>query len=201
MFEEVVQDLIDQLGRFPGVGPKSAQRMALWLINQPDTTATEISRTIIDSKRKAKFCKICGNISEEEICSICSNPNRDRTLIAVVEDSKDLVAIEKTREFRGLYQVLGGSLNPIEGIYPEDLRIRDLVMRLGDGKVKEVIIATNPNIEGEATASYLARLIAPLGVKVSRIATGLPMGSDLEFADQMTLGKAFEARTEVKVEE
>lgn len=201
MFEDIVQDLIDQLGRFPGVGPKSAQRMALWLLKQDDSVAKEIAETILFSKAEAKFCKICFNLSESAVCSICQSKNRDTSIICVVEDSKDLVAIEKTNEYKGLYHVLGGALNPIDDVFPEDLKIKELLTRLADSKVKEVVVATNPNISGEATASYLARVIAPLSVRVSRIAQGLPMGSDIEFADSSTLSKAFNGRVEIETEE
>lgn len=195
MFEDVIQDLINQLSRMPGVGPKSAQRIALWFINSDSSVANDIADAIVEAKKNAQFCSVCGNISEQNVCSICASNSRDKSIITVVEDSKDLVAIEKTHEFKGVYHVLGGSLNPINDIYPQDLRIKELLERLRDGVVEEVILATNPNIEGEATASYLARIINPIGIKVSRIALGIPVGSDLEFADQMTLSKAFETRT------
>lgn len=200
MFTDVIQNLIDQLSRLPGVGPKSAQRIALWLINSDESVSSDIAESITEARKQSRFCKICFNISEQELCNICSNPRRDETVITVVEDAKDLVAIEKTHEFQGLYHVLGGSLNAVANIFPEDLHVKELIERLRDGKVQEIIIATNPNIEGEVTASYLAKIISPIQIKVTRIALGLPMGSDLEFADQITLGRAFETRTEINVD-
>jgi recombination protein RecR len=194
VYEGVVQDLIDELGRLPGVGPKSAQRIAFHLLSADDTDVRRLAHTLLEVKDKVRFCRICGNVAEAEECGICRNPRRDQAVICVVEESKDVVAIERTREFRGRYHVLGGAISPIEGIGPEDLRIRELLARLADGVVTEVILATDPNLEGEATATYLARMVKPLGIRVTRLASGLPVGGDLEYADEVTLGRAFEGR-------
>ena len=197
MYEGIIQDLIDELGRLPGVGPKSAQRIAFHIIQSDRVDVTRLAEVLKTVKERVKFCTICGNISEEELCKICRDPRRDNTSICVVEESKDVIAIEKTREFKGKYHVLGGAISPIDGIGPENLRIRELMQRLAETEIAEVIIATDPNLEGEATATYLTRLIKPLGVKVSRLASGLPVGGDLEYADEVTLGRAFEGRTNV----
>lgn len=194
MYEGVVQDLIDELGRLPGVGPKSAQRIAFHLLQADPADVKRLVDALTEVKAKVRFCVTCGNVSEEDQCRICRDARRDRTVICVVEESKDVVAIEKTREFRGTYHVLGGAISPIEGIGPDDLRIRELMTRLADGAVSEVILATDPNLEGEATATYLARLLQPMGLKVTRLASGLPVGGDLEYADEVTLGRAFEGR-------
>jgi recombination protein RecR len=194
MYEGIIQDLIDELGRLPGVGPKSAQRIAFHIIQSDRVDVTRLAEVLKTVKERVKFCTICGNISEEELCKICRDPRRDNTSICVVEESKDVIAIEKTREFKGKYHVLGGAISPIDGIGPENLRIRELMQRLAETEIAEVIIATDPNLEGEATATYLTRLIKPLGVKVSRLASGLPVGGDLEYADEVTLGRAFEGR-------
>ena len=194
MYEGIVQDLIDELGRLPGVGPKSAQRIAFHIIQSDRVDVSRLAEVLKTVKERVKFCTICGNISEEELCKICRDPRRDNTSICVVEESKDVIAIEKTREFKGKYHVLGGAISPIDGIGPENLRIRELMQRLAETEIAEVIIATDPNLEGEATATYLTRLIKPLGVKVSRLASGLPVGGDLEYADEVTLGRAFEGR-------
>ena len=194
MYEGVVQDLIDELGRLPGVGPKSAQRIAFHLLAADPTDVRRLVHVLTEVKDKVRFCKTCGNVAEAEECRICSDPRRDRTVICVVEEPKDVVAIEKTREFRGRYHVLGGAISPIEGIGPEDLRVRELMTRLADGEVTELILATDPNLEGEATATYLARLVKPMGLRVTRLASGLPVGGDLEYADEVTLGRAFEGR-------
>lgn len=194
MYEGVVQDLIDELGRLPGVGPKSAQRIAFHLLQADPADVKRLVDALTEVKAKVRFCVTCGNVSEEDQCRICRDARRDRTVICVVEESKDVVAIEKTREFRGTYHVLGGAISPIEGIGPDDLRIRELMTRLADGAVTEVILATDPNLEGEATATYLARLLQPMGLKVTRLASGLPVGGDLEYADEVTLGRAFEGR-------
>ena len=195
MYEGAIQDLIDALGRLPGIGPKSAQRIAFHIL-QSDA---EISDALVDAVRtvkdRVKFCSECGNVSEEEQCRICRDPRRDGTKICVVEESKDVIAIERTREFRGKYHVLGGAISPIDGIGPDQLRIRELMQRLSDASITEIILATDPNLEGEATATYLARLIKPMGIAVSRLASGLPVGGDLEYADEVTLGRAFEGRT------
>jgi recombination protein RecR len=194
MYEGIIQDLIDELGRLPGVGPKSAQRIAFHIIQSDRVDVTRLAEVLKTVKERVKFCTICGNISEEELCKICRDPRRDNTSICVVEESKDVIAIEKTREFKGKYHVIGGAISPIDGIGPENLRIRELMQRLAETEIAEVIIATDPNLEGEATATYLTRLIKPLGVKVSRLASGLPVGGDLEYADEVTLGRAFEGR-------
>jgi recombination protein RecR len=195
MYEGIIQDLIDELGRLPGVGPKSAQRIAFHIIQSERVDVTRLAEVLKTVKERVKFCTICGNITEEELCKICRDPRRDNTSICVVEESKDVIAIEKTREFKGKYHVLGGAISPIDGIGPENLRIRELMQRLAETQIAEIIIATDPNLEGEATATYLTRLIKPIGVKVSRLASGLPVGGDLEYADEVTLGRAFEGRT------
>ena len=194
MYEGIIQDLIDELGRLPGVGPKSAQRIAFHIIQSDRVDVTRLAEILKTVKERVKFCTTCGNISEEELCRICKDPRRDNSSICVVEESKDVLAIEKTREFKGKYHVLGGAISPIDGIGPENLRIKELMTRLAQTQVNEVIIATDPNLEGEATATYLTRLIKPLGIKVSRLASGLPVGGDLEYADEITLGRAFEGR-------
>ena len=197
MYEGAVQDLIDELGRLPGVGPKSAQRIAFYLLAADQADVQRLVDSLVHVKERVRFCTTCGNVAEADQCRICLDPKRDQTIVCVVEEPKDVIAIERTREFRGKYHVLGGSINPIEGIGPEDLRIRELLARLADGSISEVILATDPNLEGEATATYLARTIAPLGVAVSRLASGLPVGGDLEYADEVTLGRAFEGRRRV----
>jgi recombination protein RecR len=197
MYEGVVQDLIDELGRLPGVGPKSAQRIAFHILAADPIDVQRLSDALREVKEKVRFCTICGNVAEEDQCRICRDPRRDLTILCVVEEPKDVVAIEKTREFKGRYHVLGGAISPIEGIGPDDLRIRELMSRLSDTSITEVILATDPNLEGEATATYLARLISPLEVAVSRLASGLPVGGDLEYADEVTLGRAFEGRRRV----
>ena len=197
MYEGAVQDLIDELGRLPGVGPKSAQRIAFYLLAADQADVQRLVDSLVHVKERVRFCATCGNVAEAEQCRICLDPKRDETTVCVVEEPKDVIAIERTREFRGKYHVLGGSINPIEGIGPEDLRIRELLARLADGSIVEVILATDPNLEGEATATYLARTIAPLGVAVSRLASGLPVGGDLEYADEVTLGRAFEGRRRI----
>ena len=199
MYEGVVQDLIDELGRLPGIGPKSAQRIAFHLLAADPDDVTRLVSALTEVKDKVRFCEVCGNVAETERCRICLDPRRDETLICVVEEPKDVVAIERTREFRGRYHVLGGAISPMDGIGPGDLRIRELMTRLADGKVVEVIIATDPNLEGEATATYLARLLSTLGIRISRIASGLPVGGDLEYADEVTLGRAFEGRRLIEV--
>lgn len=196
MYEGIIQDLIDELGKLPGIGPKSAQRIAFHIIQSENIDVSKLAEILRDVKSKVKFCEECGNISEDQKCQICSDPRRDSKLICVVEESKDVLAIEKTREFQGKYHVLGGAISPIDGIGPENLRIKELLTRLQD--VEEVIIATDPNLEGEATATYLLRLLKPIGVKVSRLASGLPVGGDLEYADEVTLGRAFEGRRKIQ---
>jgi recombination protein RecR len=194
MYEGVVQNLIDELGRLPGVGPKGAQRIAFHLLNADPADVDRLVGALREVKDKVRFCRVCGNVAQDDECRICRDPRRDRAVICVVEESKDVVAIEKTREFRGTYHVLGGAISPIEGVGPEDLRIRELMQRLADGEVTELILATDPNLEGEATATYLARLVKPMNLKVTRLASGLPVGGDLEYADEVTLGRAFEGR-------
>jgi recombination protein RecR len=197
VYEGVVQDLIDELGRLPGIGPKSAQRMAFHLLAADEADVSRLAQAMLEVKARVRFCSICGNVAEEDKCKICRDPRRDDSLICVVEESKDVVAIERTREFRGRYHVLGGAISPIEGIGPDELRVRELVQRLADGTVSEVILATDPNLEGEATATYLTRLLKPMGLRVTRLASGLPVGGDLEYADEVTLGRAFEGRRAV----
>ena len=197
MYEGVVQDLIDELGRLPGVGPKSAQRIAFHLLQSDPADVRRLVGALTEVTEKVRFCDVCFNVSADDQCRICRDQRRDPTVLCVVEEPKDVVAIEKTREFRGRYHVLGGAISPIDGIGPDDLRIRELVARLSDSQITEVIIATDPNLEGEATATYLARTIGTLGVTVSRLASGLPVGGDLEYADEVTLGRAFEGRRQV----
>jgi recombination protein RecR len=197
MYEGAIQDLIDALGRLPGIGPKSAQRIAFHILQSDSEVASALVDSIRVVKERVKFCIVCGNVSEEDECRICRDPRRDNTIICVVEESKDVIAIERTREFRGKYHVLGGSISPIDGIGPEQLRIRELMIRLADAGIVEVILATDPNLEGEATATYLSRLIKPMDIKVSRLASGLPVGGDLEYADEVTLGRALEGRRDV----
>ncbi len=189
-----MQDLIDELGRLPGVGPKSAQRIAFHLLQADPADVRRLVLALTEVKDKVRFCITCGNVAQDEQCRICRDPRRDLTALCVVEESKDVVAIEKTREFRGRYHILGGAISPIDGIGPDDLRIPELMVRLADGVVTEIILATDPNLEGEATASYLARLLKPMGLRVTRLASGLPVGGDLEYADEITLGRAFEGR-------
>ena len=198
MYEGAVQDLIDELGRLPGVGPKSAQRIAFHLLNSDSVDVERLASTLVRVKNEVQFCTICGNVSQAEQCRICTDVRRDPSVICVVEEPKDVVAIERTREFRGRYHVLGGAISPIDGVGPDDLRIRELLARLADGAVTELILATDPNLEGEATATYLARMISPMGITVTRLASGLPVGGDLEYADEVTLGRAFSGRRRVE---
>jgi len=194
-----VQDLIDELGRLPGVGPKSAQRIAFYLLKASKEDALRLSRSIIEVKERISFCRRCFNVAEGELCSMCSDTRRDPSIVCVVEEPRDIVAVEKTGEYSGVYHVLQGAISPIEGIGPEQLRIRELLARIETESLSEVILCTNPNLEGEATAMYLARMLTPLGVKVTRIASGLPVGGDLEYADELTLGRALEGRRQVDV--
>ncbi|MFT4289063.1 recombination mediator RecR [Nocardioides sp.] len=196
MYEGVVQDLIDELGRLPGVGPKSAQRIAFHLLQADPVDVRRLADVLVEVKQKVRFCKVCFNVSEEETCRICRDPRRDPSVLCVVEEYKDVVAIEKTREYRGRYHVLGGAISPIDGVGPDQLRIKELMSRLGDSQITEVILATDPNLEGEATATYLTRQLGPFGLKVTRLASGLPVGGDLEYADEVTLGRAFAGRRE-----
>lgn len=198
MYEGIVQELIDELGRLPGIGPKSAQRIAFHILQTQSFDTTRLAQILMEVRDKVKFCDICGNVSEQDLCSICRDPRRNRAIICVVEEAKDVAAIERTREFHGLYHVLGGALSPIDGIGPGELRFTQLVQRLADSTVTEVIIATDPNLEGEATATYLSRLLVQPGLRVTRLASGLPVGGDLEYADEVTLGRAFEGRRVVE---
>jgi recombination protein RecR len=197
MYDGLIQDLIDELGRLPGVGPKSAQRIAFHILDADPTDVARLATALTEAKEKVHFCAICGNVTVDVECKICADPRRDPSVICVVEESKDVVAVERTREFRGRYHVLGGAISPIAGIGPDQLRIKELLTRLQDGIVTEVIIATDPNLEGEATATYLIRMLTPLGLRVSKLASGLPVGGDLEYADELTLGRAFEGRTAI----
>ena len=189
--------LLEELERLPGIGPKSAQRVAYWLLTADAADAERLANAIVEVKRTIHFCPVCFNFAEGDLCEVCGDPERDRTMVCVVEEPRDVVAIDRTGEFRGVYHVLQGAISPIDGIGPERLKVRELIERLGAGDITEVVIATNPNVEGETTALYLARLIKPLGVKVTRIASGLPVGGDLEYADEVTLGRALEARREM----
>ncbi len=197
MYEGPVQDLIDELGRLPGVGPKSAQRIAFHLLAADPADVGRLAKALQTVKDSVRFCSVCFNVSEQEQCRVCRDTRRDLSVICVVEEPKDVVAVERTREFRGRYHVLGGAISPIDGVGPDDLRVRELLVRLQDGTVREVILATDPNLEGEATATYLVRLLAPMGLVVSRLASGLPVGGDLEYADDVTLGRAFAGRRTV----
>ena len=194
MYEGIVQDLIDEFGKLPGIGPKSAQRMAFFVVQNENYDPTKMSELLSTIRDKVRFCRICGMISDQDTCGICSDARRNPAMICVVEEAKDVLAIERTREYRGYYHVLGGAISPIDGIGPDDLRISSLMTRLADSSVTEVIIATDPNLEGEATATYLSRLLVQPGLKVTRLASGLPVGGDLEYADEVTLGRAFEGR-------
>jgi recombination protein RecR len=196
-YAEPIARLLEELERLPGVGPKSAQRLAFHILKGDDETAQRLADAIIEVKRQIHFCRQCFNFASEELCEYCADSGRDRSAICVVEEPRDVVAIERTGEFKGAYHVLQGAISPIDGVGPEQLKVRELILRLEDGSVTEVVIATNPNVEGETTALYLARLIKPLGVKVTRIASGLPVGGDLEYADEVTLGRALEARREM----
>jgi recombination protein RecR len=192
-----LENLIERLCGLPGIGPKSAQRIALYILSIPRTDAVELAKAIVDVKDKVRFCSICFNISEGEVCNVCSDERRDDSLLCVVEEPRDVIAIERSGSFRGRYHVLGGAISPIDGVGPDELRFTELMGRLRDGGVKEIVVATNPNAEGEATALYLAQLVRPLAVRVTRIASGLPVGGDLEYADEITLGRAIEGRTEL----
>ena len=194
MYEGPIQTLIDELGRLPGIGPKSAQRIAFHLLQSDEVDVKRLVDSLLEVKAKVRFCETCGNIAQAEQCRICADPRRDVSVICVVEEPKDVVAIERTREFRGRYHVLGGAISPMEGVGPDDLSIAALFARLSDRAVTEVIIATDPNLEGEATATYLVRAMGDMGVRISRLASGLPVGGDLEYADEITLGRAFEGR-------
>jgi recombination protein RecR len=194
LYEGVIQDLIDELGRLPGVGPKSAQRIAFHLLQSDPVDVRRLADVLIEVKARVKFCTTCFNVSEDDQCRICRDPRRDTAVLCVVEEYKDVVAIERTREFKGRYHVLGGAISPIDGIGPDQLRIRELLARLADGAITEVILATDPNLEGEATATYLTRMLREFGLRITRLASGLPVGGDLEYADEVTLGRAFAGR-------
>ena len=194
MYEGVIQDLIDELGQLPGIGPKGAQRIAFHLVSADPADVRRLAAALLEVVERVKFCRSCGNVAQEDECGICRDPRRDPTVICVVEEPKDVAAIEKIREFRGRYHVLGGAISPIDGIGPDDLRISQLLSRLSAGTVTELILATDPNLEGEATAAYLARLVKPMDLRVTRPASGLPVGGELEYADEVTLGRAFEGR-------
>jgi len=196
-YAEPLERLIEQLCRLPGIGPKSAQRLAFHLLSVPRDEAQRLSSAIMELKDRIVFCRTCFNISEGEACGICSDPRRDGSVLCVVEEPRDIIAIERSGSYRGRYHVLGGAISPMDGVGPDELRVRELVQRLSEGAVSEVIVATNPNAEGEATALYMARLVRPLGLKVTRIASGLPVGGDLEYADEVTLGRAMTGRTEL----
>jgi len=198
VYEGPIQDLIDELSRLPGIGPKGAQRLAFHLVKTDPREARRLAEVIIQAKERIAFCRECGNVAEGDLCRICKDPRRDPTLVCVVEEPRDLVAVEKTGEFSGRYHVLQGAISPIEGIGPDQLRVRELLDRIGREGITEIILCTNPNLEGEATAMYLGRLLKPLGLKVTRIASGLPVGGDLEYADELTLGRALEGRREVE---
>ncbi len=197
IYEGIVQDLIDELAKLPGVGPKGATRIAFHLLATDSADVTRLATVLAEVKDKIRFCRTCYNVAQNDICRICADTRRDETAICVVEEPKDVLAVERTREFRGRYHVLGGAISPIDGVGPDDLRVTELMTRLADGAIVEIILATDPNLEGEATATYLTRLISPLGIKVTRLASGLPVGGDLEYADEVTLGRAFEGRRQV----
>ena len=194
VYEGALQDLIDELGRLPGIGPKSAQRIAFYLLSADAVDVKRLANVLVRVKDQVRFCVTCFNVAEEDQCRICRDPRRSDDVVCVVEEPKDVVAVERTGEFRGRYHVLGGAINPLEGIGPDNLRIRELMSRLADGEIHELILATDPNTEGEATATYLALLVKPMGIAVTRLASGLPVGGDLEYADEITLGRAFEGR-------
>ena len=197
MFEGPIQDLIDELARLPGIGPKSAQRLAFYIVKAPPQDARRLAESIVAAKERVRFCRECFAVSEGDLCRICRDPGRDRTVVCVVEESKDQAAVEKAGVVKGLYHVLGGAISPLEGIGPDDLRVQELLDRVSSNGVREVILATNPNLEGNATAMYVAALLKPLGLKVTRLASGLPVGGDLEYADEVTLGQALEGRREM----
>lgn len=197
MYEGAIQDLIDELGRLPGIGPKSAQRIAFHLLQVETADAQRLADAIVTVKATVRFCRRCWNVSEGEECQICLDPRRDGAVLCVVEEARDVLAIERTREYRGRYHVLGGAISPIDGVGPDELHVKELLTRLGDEPVEELILATNPNVEGEATASYLSRLLSAHDVRITRLASGLPVGGDLDYADEVTLGRAFLGRREL----
>jgi len=197
VYEGPIQELIDELARLPGIGPKSAQRLAFWLVKAPADEAKALSRAIVEAKERIFFCRECGNVAEGDLCRICKDPSRDATVICVVEEPKDAATIEKAGVVKGRYHILGGAISPLDGVGPEDLRVQELLDRVGRDGVTEVILATNPNLEGNATAMYVAAMLKPLGVTVTRLASGLPVGGDLEYADEVTLSQALEGRREM----
>jgi recombination protein RecR len=197
MFEGPIQDLIDELSRLPGIGPKSAQRLAFWLVKAPPDDAKRLSETILRAKERISFCVECGNVAEGERCRICRDEGRDRTVLCVVEEPKDVASVERAGVIKGRYHVLGGAISPLDGVGPEDLRVQELLERVDRDGVTEVILATNPNLEGNATAMYVAALLKPVGVRVTRLASGLPVGGDLEYADEITLSQALEGRRDM----
>ncbi|WP_406677415.1 recombination mediator RecR [Moorella sp. ACPs] len=197
-YPEPLNKLIAALGKLPGVGPKTAQRLAFYLLNAPAAEAENLAAAILEARRKTHYCSVCGNLTDRDPCLLCTDPERDHTIICVVEEARDIVALEKTRQYRGLYHVLQGAISPVDGIGPDQLRVKELLRRLQGGEVKEVVLATNADVEGEATALYLARLLKPLAVRVTRLAYGLPVGSDLEYADEITLARAFNGRHEME---
>lgn len=196
-YSDALGNLVDQLAKLPGIGRKSAQRLAFHILKQPKTEAQQLARAILTAKENIRYCDICYNLTDQEICPICSNPNRDRRTICVVEDARDVIALERAHEFNGLYHVLHGVISPMDGIGPEQLKIKELLNRLHDDAIEEIIIATNTNIEGEATAMYLSSLLKPIGIKITRIAQGLPVGGDIQYADEVTLARAFTGRWEI----
>ena len=196
-FAAPLQALIEEFEKLPGIGSKTAQRLAFHILNQPVERAERFARAIVEAKQKICYCKICQNLSDQEVCAICANPARDHSLICVMESPRDVLQMEKTNEFRGVYHVLHGAISPMDNVSPDDIRIKELMARIGDGEVKEVIMATNPNLEGETTAMYISKLIKPFGIKVTRIAHGVPVGGELEYADEVTLSKALQWRVEL----
>ncbi|RJQ31810.1 MAG: recombination protein RecR [Actinobacteria bacterium] len=197
MFPKTVESLVNELAKLPGIGPKTAQRLAFFLLKTPAAEAKKLAEAINAAKDTVVFCPICFNLTDQKTCQFCSNPERDKNRICIVEDAKDIIPIERTQDYKGLYHVLQGAISPIDGIGPEELRIKELIDRLKKGEIKEIIVATNPNIEGEATALYIAKLVKPLEIKTTRIASGLPVGGDLEYADEITLSRALEGRQEI----
>ncbi|MGE5327961.1 MAG: recombination mediator RecR [Deltaproteobacteria bacterium] len=197
LYSAPIARLIEEFEKLPGIGHKTAQRLAFYVLNSPSSEAEGLANSIIDARSKVKYCSVCSNISDSELCPVCSSDKRDRSIICVVEDPKDVVAMERTREFKGVYHVLQGVISPMDGIGPNDIKIKELLERLKDEEVKEVILATNPNVEGEATAMYISKIIKPLGIKATRIAHGIPVGGNLEYTDEVTLLKAIEGRREI----
>ncbi len=194
---EAIDTLSLQLSRLPGIGRKTAQRLAFHIVGMPEEEVRELAVAIFNGKKKVHFCPVCGNLTDAELCSVCADEQRDRSIVCVVKDARDVNALERIRDYNGLYHVLGGVISPMDGVGPDDIRIRELMTRLSEGEIKEVVLATNPDVEGEATAAYLTRLIKPMGIKVSRIAHGVPVGGELEYTDEITLMRAFEGRREV----